>query len=113
MNIVVLRGTVLDEPTERTLASGVTVTNWEVRALESGAAHTVPVQWEDADRKVQAVGAGDEVVVLGTVRRRFFRTGGATAARTEVLGAQMAKPTQRVALGKIFDHAKSAFTEGG
>ncbi len=108
MNVVVLRGLLSEEPVERTLASGVTVTNWEVRAEESGVSHSVPVQWEDADRKIQAVGAGDEVVVLGVVRRRFFRTGGATAARTEVLGHGLAKPTQKVALARLFESARSS-----
>ena len=108
MNVVVLRGTLQDEPLERTLSSGVTVTNWEVRAADTETVQTVPVQWEDADRRVQAITAGDEGGVLGTIRRRFFRTGGATAARTEVLGAQMAKPTQRKAMAKVLNHAQAA-----
>lgn len=108
MNVVILRGTVSEEPLERTLASGVTVTNWAVKTDDSGVVQTVPVQWEDANRKVQAMGAGDEVVVLGVVRRRFFQTGGATIARTEVLGRGVAKSTQRVAVQKLFESARLA-----
>lgn len=107
MNVVVLRGTLTGEPIERTLASGVTVTNWDVESEQSGVVHKVPVQWEDADRRVQAFDQGDAVVVLGVVRRRFFQTGGATAARTEVVGQTAAKPTQKVAVAKLFDQARS------
>jgi hypothetical protein len=33
---------------------------------------------------VEALDVGDEVVVLGSVRRRFFRAGGSTASRVEI-----------------------------
>lgn len=107
MNVVVLRGSLHAEPIERTLASGVTVTNWEVQTADSGVGQRVPVQWEDADLKVQAIGAGDEVVVLGQVRLRFFKAGGATTARTEVLGHRVAKPTQKVAVRKLLESVRS------
>ena len=110
MDVVVIRGTLLEEPIERTLASGVTVTNWEVRVVESGVTRVVPVQWEDASRPVQAIGANDEVIVLGLVRRRYFKTGGVTAARTEVLGRIAAKPTQKVALKRLLESGRAAIS---
>jgi single-strand DNA-binding protein len=39
---------------------------------------------------------GEEVLVVGRVRRRFFRAGGATQSRTEV-AATLAVPTRRAA----------------
>jgi hypothetical protein len=40
---------------------------------------------------------GDEIIVVGTTRRRFFRSGGATVSRTEVEAAQfVVNPTKRI-----------------
>lgn len=105
MNIVVLQGTLSSEPVERTLPSGTTVMNWEVTTLTDAGKRSVPVQWDDPSTAVQKVEAGDEVVVLGTIRRRFFRAGGATASRTEVVASQMAKPTQRAATARLMTTA--------
>jgi single-strand DNA-binding protein len=38
---------------------------------------------------VAALDVDEEVVVLGRVRRRFFRTGGGTQSRTEVVADQV------------------------
>ena len=105
MNIVVLRGTLSSDPRERVLPSGTTVINWEVTTKVDGQSRSVPVQWDEPHARVRACGEGDEIVVLGSVRRRFFRAGGATASRTEVLAEQMATPTQLAALTKLRDHA--------
>ena len=45
---------------------------------------SVPLVWFDPPQKVSVV-AGDEVSAVGTVRRRFYRAGGATQSRTEVV----------------------------
>src|SRR5512143_4180829 len=50
-----------------------------------GPAESVPVVWPEAPAWGDALAAGDRVVVVGRVRRRFFRAGGATASRTEVV----------------------------
>ena len=47
-----------------------------------------PMAPETLDRVIIRF-AGDEVVVVGRARRRFFRAGGATASRTEVVAAQV------------------------
>ncbi|NNC80599.1 MAG: single-stranded DNA-binding protein [Acidimicrobiales bacterium] len=103
MNVVVLRGTISSEPHERTLPSGVNVLNWDVNCAEVPG--SVPVQWDDPPNAALAFGDGDEVVVSGVVRRRFFRAGGITASRTEVLADRAAKPTQKVAVRRLLDSA--------
>ena len=45
---------------------------------------TVPVVWLNPRAAAVKFGEGDDVVVIGRVRRRFFRAGGTTATRTEV-----------------------------
>jgi single-strand DNA-binding protein len=75
--------------------------NYEVTTPDpaGGAADTAPVAWFDPPARLPALGQGDEIVVLGRVRRRFFRTaGGTTASRTEVVADRVvpARPASRV-----------------
>ena len=49
----------------------------------------MPVAWFDAPATGRALTAGTDVVVVGSVRRRFFRTAGATQSRTEVVAERI------------------------
>ncbi len=85
-NVVVLSGTVTTDPTRRTLAAGVEVVNFDLTTTVDEQKLSVPLAWYDPrDAAVSPVVAGVEVVVLGTIRRRFFRVGGQTQSRTEVV----------------------------
>lgn len=85
-NLVVLNGTVTLEPSRRELKDGVVLQFDVSTALEDGRTTSVPVAWHDPTAAQSAsFGAGDDVVVTGTVRRRFFRVGGQTQSRTEVI----------------------------
>lgn len=86
MNIAVLRGVLAADAHTTELADGSTVHNFEVRA--DGVA--VPIAWYDAKRPPR-LSAGQEVVVAGRVRRRWFRAGGGSQSRTEVVADQVAK----------------------
>ena len=88
-NLVVLTGTVASEPDERQVGAGRAL-QFDVTTVvaESGRARRadVPVNWPDppaADASVLCPGLS--VLVVGTVRRRFFRSGGVTMSRTEVV----------------------------
>jgi single-strand DNA-binding protein len=86
MNIVLLRGVLSSPPVVRTLPSGSELCAYEVTTpAEDGPACSVPVAWFDPPARRTALLAGDEVVVVGHVRRRFFRSGGVTTSRTEVV----------------------------
>jgi single-strand DNA-binding protein len=89
-NLAVIRGTVPSEPQARDLPAGGVVVQFDVTTrIETNGRETtvsVPVAWNDptpAQLGILVVGA--ELVVVGTVRRRFFRVGGATQSRTEVV----------------------------
>ena len=84
MNVVVVEGTVGSAVDRRELASGTQVWAFAVSApLGDGHTHAVPVAWNDPpDIELEE---GVDIAVLGTVRRRFFRSGGQTVSRTEVL----------------------------
>ncbi len=86
MNVVLLQGTLSRPPAPRDLPSGDRLVALEVTTHPpEGRAESVPVTWVDAPDRVLRLAAGTEVVVTGRVRRRFFRAGGATASRTEVV----------------------------
>ncbi len=86
MNVVLLQGTLSRPPTSRLLPSGDQLVALEVTTRPpAGRAESVPVTWVGAPARVMRLEEGARVVVTGRVRRRFFRAGGATASRTEVV----------------------------
>lgn len=89
LNLVVLHGHLSSEPRSRTLPSGDEVSTYEVTTRTgSGPAESVAVVPGRA-RPPRTLSAGDEVLVVGRVRRRFFRAGGGTASRTEVVAERI------------------------
>lgn len=90
MNVVVLRGRLSRPAEERVLGSGSRLVALEVTVPRPGErADTVPVSWIDPPPAIALLEAGEEVVVVGRVRRRFFGSGGGTASRTEVAADQV------------------------
>ncbi len=102
-NLVVLIGPITGAPEERSVGDG--------RALQFDVATTVcaagdrsrrvdvPVNWLDppaADAAVLVPGL--EVLVVGTVRRRFFRSGGVTTSRTEVVPDRVVPARRRASV---------------
>lgn len=98
-NLAVISGELPNDPQLRDLPSGGVVVQFDVttRLSTGGRAvnATVPVAWNDpTPAQLRALVAGTDVLVVGTVRRRFFRVGGATQSRTEVV-ADVVIPTRR------------------
>jgi single-strand DNA-binding protein len=90
-NLVVLCGHVSSPPRSTELPSGSELLHLEVTTRVEGSAVSVPVVWLDPTTTFQAA---DEVVVVGQVRRRFFRAGGATASRTEVVAESVVRASR-------------------
>jgi single-strand DNA-binding protein len=88
-NLVVLRGALTAEPRTRELPSGSVLSQFDVTTRDDGGTQSVPVAWFDPPAAVADLDAGLEVVVLGSVRRRFFRAGGVTQSRTEVVASRV------------------------
>ena len=90
-NVVVLRGHISRAPEERELPSGDHLTTLDVTVPAGAApgastrAESVPVAWVGAPSWFGRLEPGSEVVVLGRVRRRFFRTGAGLQSRSEVM----------------------------
>jgi single-strand DNA-binding protein len=93
-NLVVLRGTLVAEARLRELLSGSAVAQFDVTTRDDTGTQSVPVAWFEPPPSVAELEAGAELVVVGSVRRRFFRAGGATQSRTEVV-AEKVVPARR------------------
>ena len=88
-NVVVLRGTLVNDPRPRELPSGSVLVQFDVTTRDDSGTQSVPVTWFEPPPSGVPVAAGDDVVVIGAVRRRFFRAGGVTQSRTEVVAEQV------------------------
>ena len=107
-NVVVVRGRLSRPAEQRLLESGSTLVGLEVSVRREGEkAETVPVVCFDGPASVATLDVDDEVVVVGRVRRRFFRAGGSTQSRTEVV-ADAVVPTRQ---GKRVESALQAARE--
>ena len=94
-NVVLLDGVVAGEPRRRQWPSGDGVMELDVTTRGAAGTCSVPVVWFDPPPAGAALEPGSEVVVLGCARRRFFRAGGVTQSRTEVVAARIARRDRR------------------
>jgi single-strand DNA-binding protein len=88
-NVVVLRGTLSADPRTRELPSGSVLTQFDLTTRDAAGTQSVPVAWFDPPPGGGDLDAGAELIVLGSVRRRFFRAGGTTQSRTEVIAEKV------------------------
>ena len=94
MNIVIISGHLSSEPRRTELPSGSVLWSLDVTTPAADGARSVPVVW--AGELAESVwGPGTEVVVAGHCRRRFFRAGGITQSRTEVVASSIVEVTRR------------------
>jgi single-strand DNA-binding protein len=105
-NLTVLSGELAAAPTTRRLPSGGDVVGFDVvtHVIDEGSESVVrvPVAWpEPPERAVRALRQDLAVVVVGTVRRRFFRAGGTTQSRTEVVAGQVLPARRRAAVAAL------------
>jgi len=103
INLSVVRGTVSAPPEVRALESGSRVAALAVRTNgPDGKDTSVPVTvWEPA-AWIETLDAGDGVLVVGRVRRRFFRTAtGVRGAKTEVEADLVARARDRRRLAAV------------
>jgi len=93
-NVVALIGRLARPAEARELPSGDRLVAYEVTVPRPGErAECVPVVWPGAPASAADHDVDDTVVVVGRVRRRFYRTGGSTQSRTEVV-ADLVVPTR-------------------
>jgi single-strand DNA-binding protein len=90
LNMVVVIGSLAKPMQVRSLPSGLSLASFDLmvpRADQS--ADTVPVALFDTPEHVPEWAAGQEILAIGRVRRRFFRVAGSTQSRTEVVAEKV------------------------
>ncbi|MFN2503818.1 MAG: single-stranded DNA-binding protein [Acidimicrobiales bacterium] len=89
-NVVVLIGRLARPGALRQLPSGDQLVEYQLTVPREGQrAESVPVVWESPPAAATELATDDEVIVIGRVRRRFFRAGGRTESRTEVVAERV------------------------
>lgn len=100
-NVVVVAGTLSSPPRRRILPSGEELVSFDLTTRGAAGTCSVPVAWFSPGSLVDRLDTGSEVVVAGHLRRRFFRAGGATQSRTEVVAARVVDGNRRAAATKL------------
>jgi single-strand DNA-binding protein len=102
LNIVLLSGHLSRDPEEVPLESGDVLIRYEVTVPRPDErAETVPVVAVSPPAAARGLEAGDEVVVSGRVRRRFWSAGGATRSRVEVVATEVVPARRRAAATRV------------
>ncbi|MEM8746696.1 MAG: hypothetical protein AAGF91_08340 [Actinomycetota bacterium] len=97
VNLVVVSGVLRGDVVVRTLGDSVDVAQFDLATpvTELGPSAVVPVSWRSPSAvDLDLVSEGVSVTVLGTVTKRFYRTGGVTRVTTEVVVERLV-PTRR------------------
>lgn len=108
INVSIVAGALSRPPTARSLPSGDRLLALDVTVRGDGGTDTVPVAWFGAPDTAATWEAGQKVVVVGRVRRRFFQAGGATASRTEVVAASVVPARRKAAVRSAVASALAA-----
>jgi single-strand DNA-binding protein len=95
LNVAVVRGTCSSPAEVRELPSGDVLVQLQITTRVAGHGMSVPVSVVQPAVWVERADTGDELIVVGHVRRRFFRAGGATASRVEIAAEFLAPAHDR------------------
>ena len=112
LNLAIVIGHLAKDSQVRQLPSGLSLASFDLLVPRPGdqASETVPIALFDAPaygHSAPDYRSGQELVVVGRVRRRFFRVSGATQSRTEVVADRVLPVAQtddvRSALTSVVD----------
>jgi single-strand DNA-binding protein len=108
INLTVLAGALSSDPRDRDLRSGTRLRRLEVTTRTGAGAHSVPVAWFDPPASAAGLAAGDEVVVVGQVRRRYWGTPAGPRSHTEVVASAVVPASQRARARRTLARAAEA-----
>jgi single-strand DNA-binding protein len=100
-NVALVQGRLSSPPRRRELPSGSVLVEFDVTTRGGLGSCSVPVAWFDPGAAADALDEGDVVVVLGFVRRRFFRSSAVTQSRTEVVAQRVLPATRRAQVARM------------
>lgn len=111
-NVVVLIGRLARPAETRELPSGDRLVAYEVTVDRPGErAETAPVVWVGAPASAGDHDVDERMVVIGRVRRRFYRAGGATQSRTEVVAEAVVNARHAKRAAAALQRAQTRLTE--
>jgi len=105
INLAVVRGVASGPPEVRHLASGTRLASFALRTHGLGPpATSVPVAVWDPPAWVEQIDQGDELLVAGCVRRRFYRAlSGSLATRVELEAKVIGRVADRRSTRRVRD----------
>ena len=107
-NVVVLTGVLSADPRPRSLPSGDRLIEFDVTTRGPTGVYNAPVAWLEPTAVADRLVADSPVIVIGVVRRRFFRAAGVTQSRTEVLALRVVDASKPIAVRRAMaDVAKA------
>jgi hypothetical protein len=95
VNVAIVCGPCSAVPELRVLESGTRVASLSVRVPAGEQATSVPVTVWDPPAWIEALEAGDEVIVVGQVRRRFYSRPGGVGSRVDLEAVTIARARDR------------------
>jgi hypothetical protein len=95
LNLAVIRGEVSSQPDVRVLPSEAVLVQLQVTTRLESETLSTPIAVWNPPGWVEELEPGSEIVVVGRVRRRFFRAAGATASRVELEADVVARAGDR------------------
>jgi single-strand DNA-binding protein len=112
VNVAILRGRLSSPPRLTTLPSGDELLALELTVRTDGARpDTVPVTWFGPAPTAKRWSTGAELVVVGRIRRRWFRAGGVRSSRTEVVAAAVVPAGRQAAAARAVRRALAPVDE--
>ncbi len=107
MNVAVVVGKITGQLFEHTQDDGRVILSFDVKTDGEQGPLTVPCSWLGPTGKAPKLEIDATVTVIGGVRRRFYRRGGSTTSRTDLLASRviLGGPSRsRVARAKAAEH---------
>lgn len=111
VNLAVVIGKLSKAPEGRSLPSGLSLANFDLSVPRGDEpADSVPVALFTGEDGLPSWEEGAELLVIGRVRRRFFRVNGSTQSRTEVVAERVVPLAQAGAATQALEQAKGILT---
>lgn len=105
-NVAVALGTISSEVQMRTLPSGTELASFSISVNHAtGPTTSMTASWSTPMPAVlNRLTPGTEVLAVGRVVRRFYRAGGATQSRTELVVDRIERLSRKVACRRMVEH---------
>jgi single-strand DNA-binding protein len=107
-NVAVVRGQLSGAPRTRQLPSGSALVEFDVTTRDDEGTSSVPVVWFEPGALAESLEQGSAVLVVGFVRRRFFRTAAGTQSRTEVVARRVVGCSRRAQVARTLADVAAA-----